>query len=397
MEEWIQDAERYVMNTYARSPVVLVKGRGSRVYDADGKEYIDFVAGVAVNSLGYCDHRVTVAFQKQAQRLVHVSNLYYNEPQIQLAKLLVRNSFADKVFFCNSGAEANEAAFKLARKFADDRGEKDGRAIITMKGSFHGRTLATLSATGQEKIHKGFEPLVPGFIHVPYDNLDAVRNAVTNRTIAVMVEPILGEGGVIIPSNEFLPGLRKLCDEKGLLLILDEVQTGLGRTGKLFAYEHAGVTPDIMTLAKGLGGGMPIGAMLAKDAVAKHLTPGSHASTFGGGPLACAAAMATMNAILEDGIVLDNVTRMGERLMAGLREIRDEFSFVKDVRGRGLLIGIEFDFNARPLVKDLLEEGFLVNVPTERTMRLVPPLVIGAKEIDLLLDALRRVLKRRPS
>ncbi|MEO5656326.1 MAG: aminotransferase class III-fold pyridoxal phosphate-dependent enzyme, partial [Nitrospiria bacterium] len=262
-EEWIDDAQRYLMAMYAhvRFPLVLSKGRGTRVYDRGGREYLDFSSGVAVNNLGHCHPKVTVALQKQAQRLVHTSNLYYNEPQIRLAKALATHSFADKAFFCNSGAEANEAAIKLARKFARLSGPPDRYEIIAALGSFHGRTMATISASGQPKLHAGFEPLLPGFVWAPYDDVGAVEKAVTEKTIAVMVEPVQGEGGVRVPKREYLRGLRTLCDDRGLLLILDEVQTGFGRTGRLFAYEHAGISPDIMTLAKGLGSGFPIGAM----------------------------------------------------------------------------------------------------------------------------------------
>ncbi|MDD5435071.1 MAG: aspartate aminotransferase family protein, partial [Nitrospira sp.] len=276
-----EDTRKYIMNTYKRLPLFITKGRGNRIYDGDGKEYLDFVSGIAVNNLGHCNPRVTIAFQKQAQRLVHTSNLFYTEPQVALAKLLVENSFADKVFFCNSGAEANEAAIKLVRRYGYDKG--NGRyEIITALNSFHGRTLATITATGQDKFHKGFAPLVPGFVYAPYNDIDSLKKAVTDKTAAIMLEPIQGEGGVNIPDNGYLEHVRKICDDHGILMVLDEVQTGIGRTGKLFGYQHSGMEPDIITLAKGLGNGLPIGAMLAKDNVAQSFSPGTHASTFGG-------------------------------------------------------------------------------------------------------------------
>ena len=311
-KKFFDDSNTYIMNTYGRYPVVLRKGRGMKVWSSEGKEYLDFVAGVAVDILGHCHPRVVVAIQKQAQRLIHVSNYYFIEPQIKLAKLLVQHSYADKVFFCNSGAEAIEAAIKLARKYVKEQVNPERFEIITAEGSFHGRTYAALSATGQEKFHKGFEPLVPGFVHIPYNDIAALKNAVTEKTCAVLLEPIQGEGGVRVPDQDYLKQVRDLCNENNLLLILDEVQTGMGRTGKLFAYEHFGITPDIMTIAKGLGGGVPIGAMLATDKVAAGFQPGNHASTFGGNPLVCAAAVATIETLLEDGFILDQCKRMNK-------------------------------------------------------------------------------------
>ena len=326
----IEDADHYLMPTYSRFPIVLRKGRGVKVWDTNGKEYLDFVGGIAVNVLGHCHPQVVVAIQKQAQRLIHVSNLYHIEPQVRLAKLLVMNSFADKVFFCNSGAEANEAAIKIARKYAHEHFGAECFEIISTFNSFHGRTIATLTATGQTKFQKGFEPLLPGFKHVPFNNIDALRAAVSERTCAVMLEPIQAEGGVNLPSEDYLTQVRELCDEKKLLLILDEVQTGMGRTGKLFAYEHYGITPDIMSLAKGLGGGVPIGAMLATDKVAAVFQPRTHASTFGGNPLVCAAAIAAIEALLEDGLVLDQCNRMSRYLVERLNQLDLEISRVRD-------------------------------------------------------------------
>ncbi len=294
-------SEKYIAHTYNRYPLLLVRGKGTRVWDLDGKEYLDFVAGLAVCNLGHCHPKVVKAIQDQAEKLIHVSNLYYIEPQIQLASLLCKHSFADKVFFCNSGAEANEGAMKLARKYAKEKIGEDRYEIITMERSFHGRTLATLTATAQEKFHKGYAPLMPGFKYVPFNDLKAVREAIDSKTCAVLLEPIQGEGGVNFPSEGYLKGLREICDEKGILLIFDEVQVGMGRTGKLFAYEHEGMKPDILTVAKSLAGGVPIGALLIRDEIAESFKPGDHASTFGGNPLATAAGVAALTAILKKG------------------------------------------------------------------------------------------------
>lgn len=391
----IEDAEHYLMNTYNRFPIVLRKGRGIKVWDIDGKEYLDFVAGIAVNVLGHCHPKVVVAIQKQAQRLLHVSNLYYNEPQVKLAKLLCSNSFADKVFFCNSGAEANEAAIKLARKYAKDHKGHHCYEIITAIGSFHGRTLATLTATGQEKFQKGFEPLMPGFRYVPFNDIDALRKSINEHTCAIMLEPIQGEGGVKIPSNHYLKMVRDLCDENNILLILDEVQTGMGRTGRLFAYQHYGITPDIMTLAKGLGGGVAIGAMLATDKVAASFQPGSHASTFGGNPLACKAAIVTIETILEDGFILDNCNRMGDYFINSLNQIRDYYpEKIIDVRGKGLIIGLELIRDGSPVVKACFEKGILINCTAGNVLRFIPPLIIEKRDIDYLIDSLEEILSK---
>ncbi|HTN44417.1 MAG TPA: acetylornithine transaminase [Nitrospiria bacterium] len=395
MDHLIDEAQQYLMNTYTRQPLIIHKGRGTRVYDPNGKEYLDFVGGVAVNNLGHCHPNVTVAFQKQAQRLVHVSNLYYTEPQVKLARLLVEHSFADKVFFCNSGTEAIEAAIKLVRKFSREKFGPDRYEIITMEQSFHGRTLAAVTATAQPKYHKGFEPLVPGFRYVPYNDLKAVSNAISDRTAAILVEPAQGEGGVRIPDPDYLPGLRKLCDEKGLLLVLDEVQTGIGRTGRLFGYEHSGIEPDIMALAKGLGSGLPIGALLAKDSVARAFTPGSHAATFGGNPLVCAAAIATLEVLLEEGFILDNCRRMGEYFVERLKGLQQRHPCVVSVRGLGLLVGMELAIDGKPIVQDCLEEGLLINCTMDRVLRFVPPLIILKEEIDLLINRLDGIFKKR--
>lgn len=388
------EANKYLMNTYNRSHIVLRKGRGMKVWGADGKEYLDFVGGVAVNCLGHCHPKVVIAIQKQAQRLMHVSNLFHIEPQIKLAKLLVEHSFADKAFFCNSGTEAVEAAIKLARKYAKDHTTPDRYEIITAQGSFHGRTFAALSATGQEKMHKGFEPLLPGFKHVPFNDIDALKNAVTKHTCAVMLEPIQGEGGVRVPDETYLKQVRQLCDERGLLLILDEVQTGMGRTGKLFAYEHFGIEPDIICLAKGLGGGVAIGAMLAKDKVAASFQHGSHGSTFGGNPLATAAAAATVEALLEDGFLMDHCRRMGEYLMAGLGKLKKDFpSLIVEIRGSGLLIGMEMTKTGASIVDMCAEKGVLINCTSGNVLRFMPPLIVAEKEIDTLMDVLEDIFE----
>lgn len=391
----LEESGHYTMNTYDRFPLVLRKGRGMSVWSSEGKEYIDFVGGIAVNILGHCHPRVVIAVQKQAQRLLHVSNLYHNEPQIKLAKLLVEYSFADKVFFCNSGAEANEAAIKLARKFAKENMPGNRYEILTAVNSFHGRTLATVTATGQKKFQKGFEPLMPGFRHMDFDDVDALRKSISEETCAVMLEPIQGEGGVRLPSPGYLKAVRELCDEHGLLLILDEVQTGMGRTGQLFAYEHYDLTPDIMTLAKGLGGGVPIGAMLATNKVASAFQPGSHASTFGGNPLACAAAVATIETLLEDGFILDQCRRMGAYLIKGLGELRSEHpSVITDIRGMGLMVGMELTRECASIVKACMERGVIINCTSGNVVRFTPPLIVREKDIDFMLDILDDVLGR---
>ncbi len=395
MKKLLDEAAKYLMNTYSRYPVILVKGRGSLVYGMDGKEYLDFVGGIAVNILGHCHPKVVVALQKQAQRLIHVSNLYHIEPQIKLAKLLVENSFADKVFFCNSGAEANEGAIKLARKYAKENISEDRFEIITALNSFHGRTLASLTATGQERFHKGFEPLVPGFKYVPFDDIKALEEAIDEKTCAIMLEPIQGEGGVRVPSENYFKEVRRLCDDNGILLILDEVQTGIGRTGALFAYEHFGIEPDIMTLAKGLGGGVPIGALLAKEKVAQAFVPGSHASTFGGNPLVCQAAIATVETVLEDGILLQECNRLGGYFKKRLYELKDEFSgIIVDIRGMGLMLGMELNRDCTQVVKACMERGVLINCTAGNTIRFTPPLTVSTEEIDQVVEILKDIFRR---
>jgi len=393
----IDESKKYLMNTYNRVPILLRKGRGMHVWSADGKEYLDFVGGIAVNCLGHCHPKVVIALQKQAQRLLHVSNLYHIEQQINLARLLIENSCADKAFFCNSGAEAIEGAIKLARKYARDHSPEDRYEIISAHGSFHGRTYAALSATGQEKIQKGFEPLVPGFIHVPFNDSEAVRKAVTERSCAVLLEPIQGEGGIRVPSEDYFMKVREICDEHKLLLILDEIQTGMGRTGKLFAYEHFSIEPDIITLAKGLGGGVAIGALLAKDAVASSFQHGTHASTFGGNPLACAGAVATIETLLEDGFILDSCRRSGKYFFSKLEKLKKDFpSSIIDVRGLGLMLGLELTMAGGPVVEACAKRGLLINCTSGNVLRFTPPLIIVEKEIDRLIDVLEDIFERQP-
>ncbi len=392
MRKLIEDSSNYLMHTYSRFPIVIRKGRGMKVWGMDGKEYLDFMGGVAVNCLGHCHPKVVVAIQKQAQRLIHVSNYFHIESQTKLAKILVDNSFADKVFFCNSGAEANEAAIKLARKYFREIIGQDKFEFITTINSFHGRTLAALSATGQEKFKTGFAPLVPGFKHVEFNDIEAIEKAITKNTCAVMLEPVQGESGVKIPAPDYLREVRKLCDRHGILLVLDEVQTGMGRTGKLFAYEHYGMTPDIMTLAKGLGGGVPIGAMLASDKIAAAFGPGTHGSTFGGNPLACSAAIASIGVLTEDGFILDQCRRMGKYLKKRLEELKKEFpSIVAEIRGMGLLVGMELTKEGAPIVNSCLERGLLINCTSGNILRFMPPLIVTEKDIDHLIDILGQI------
>jgi predicted acetylornithine/succinylornithine family transaminase len=383
----IADSQKYIANTYSRFPLVLVRGQGCKVWSSDGREYFDFVAGLAVCNLGHCHPRVVQAIQDQSRKLIHVSNFYHIEPQIELARLLVEHSFADRVFFCNSGAEANEAAMKLAKKYAKDAGRGDRFEFITMEKSFHGRTMAAMSATGQEKIQKGFDPMVPGFKYVPFNDMDALLRGVTPHTCAIMVEPIQGEGGVNCPSEGYLRELRELCRERGILLIFDEVQVGMGRTGKLFAHEHEGVYPDIMTLAKSLAGGVPIGAMLATEEVAKSFIPGTHASTFGGNPLATAAGVAALSVLLEDE-VLENCRRVGDYFLKRLMDLKGKHPFINEVRGRGLIIGMELDFEGAQIVTRCMEEGFLINCTMGNVLRFLPPLIISSEEVDQLIGTL---------
>jgi len=390
--EIIEQAERVIAATYKRPPIVIEKGKGCRVWDTEGKSYLDFVAGVAVCSLGHAHPRIAKALCSQADILFHVSNLYYTIPQVELASRLVENSFADRVFFCNSGAEANEAAIKLARKYFKDKGENGRYRIISMEKSFHGRTMATLSATGQDKIKKGYDPILEGFDFVRYNDVEALAGMITPLTCAVILEPIQGEGGVHVPGSEYLREVRKLCDKSGALLIFDEIQTGMGRTGKLFAYEHSGVEPDIMTLAKALGNGLPIGAMLAKEHVASAFVHGSHATTFGGTPVITSAALEVLKVLSEEKII-DRCDKTGAYFMERLLWLKSRHRSILDVRGKGLLIGMELDNEeGENLVNKCLERGFLINCIQGRIIRFVPPLIISKGEIDELITCLDEIL-----
>lgn len=387
----ISKADACIAQTYARFPIVLKNGHGCIVEDTDGKTYIDYLAGIAVCSLGHAHKGIAKAISEQAGKLVHVSNLYYTIPQTQLAEKLVKNSFADRVFFCNSGAEANEAAIKLTRKHALENGKSNRYRIIAMEKSFHGRTMATLSATGQEKIRKGFEPVLDGFDFVPFNDIDALEKAITGETAAVLLEPIQGEGGVRCPDDGYLEKVRALCDTHGILLIFDEIQTGIGRTGKLFAYEHFNIAPDIMTLAKALGNGLPIGAMLAKESVAGAFTPGAHASTFGGTPLITAAALEVLN-IIETENILAHVEKTGAYFREKLLWLKGRHDDIVDVRGKGLLLGMELTREGVPVVNACMERGFLINCIQDKILRFAPPLIITSQEIDALVACLDEIL-----
>ncbi len=391
-QEWIERSDRVIMKTYGRYPIVPVRGEGCVLWDADGKRYLDFLAGVAVNNLGHCHPKVVQAIQQQAATLIHCSNYYQIPTQIELAELLCNHSFADKAFFCNSGAEANEAAIKLARKYSRDTFGPERYEIITAADSFHGRTMATVSATGQEKVQKFFDPLLHGFRHVPFNDVAALKEAITANTCAIMLEPIQGEGGVNVPAPGYLQAVRELCDEHGLLLILDEVQTGIGRTGRLFAHEHFGIAPDIMTLAKALAGGAPIGAMLARDKYAVAFTPGTHGSTFGGNPLMTAAALAAVRAILEEGL-LNRAEEMGEYLLGELEALKKRFSVITGVRGIGLMIGMGLTIPGSEIVKKGHERGVLLNVTHDSVLRFVPPLVVTKQEVDEMIGILAGILE----
>jgi len=375
-----------LMTTYARLPVTFEKGEGAWLWDSNGKKYLDAVSGVAVCGLGHAHPKVAEALCRQAQTLVHTSNLYGIANQQALGERLVRAAGMDRVFFSNSGAEANEAAIKLARLYGHQKGI-DTPLIIVAEGSFHGRTLATLSATGNRKVQAGFEPLVTGFVRVPYDDVEAIRTVAKNSVgvAAILVEPIQGEGGVQVPTEGYLRDIRELCDTHGWLMMLDEIQTGMGRTGEMFACKHEGVLPDVMTLAKGLGNGMPIGACLARGAAAELFKPGNHGSTFGGNPLACAAGLAVLD-VLEQNDLATRAENLGTRMLLGLAEALNGNAHVTDIRGKGLMIGIELDRPCGELVKRALEQGLLINVTAERTVRLLPPLILSDAEADQIVQ-----------
>jgi acetylornithine/N-succinyldiaminopimelate aminotransferase len=387
----IAKADRVIAATYARYPLVLTRGEGATVWDADGKAYTDFVAGIAVCNLGHAHPRVADALCRQARTLLHVSNLYYTVPQAELAEWLVERCFADRVFFCNSGAEANEAAIKLARKYFSSKGGARRHRIIAAKLSFHGRTMATLSATGQEKIRKGFDPVLDGFDFVPFNDIEALEERIGETTCAVLLEPIQGEGGIRVPVPGYLKGVREICDRAGALLIFDEIQTGIGRTGRLFAHEHYEVAPDIMTLAKALANGLPIGAMLAREEVAAAFGPGAHATTFGGTPVITAAALESLR-VLEDEHLLERCRRTGQYFKQQLIELQGRHTVIAEVRGLGLMLGLELKQAAGPVVTACMQKGFLINAVQDRTLRFVPPLIISTDDVDRLIDCLDGVL-----
>ncbi len=392
--EIIELAHRHQVDVYGCLPLALVRGHGAYLYDADGNRYLDFFCGLAVTSLGHGHPRVVRAIKEQAEKLTHVSNVFHNEPAARLSERLSARFGNGRVFFANSGAEANEAAIKLARRF----GNRDGNRrfeVITTLGSFHGRTLATLSATGQEKYHQGFQPLVPGFRLVPFNDIAALERAVGPQTVAIMLEPIQGEGGVVVPDSDYVARVRELCDRSRLLLILDEIQVGMGRTGSFFAYEHSGIKPDIATLAKALGGGLPIGAMIAREEVAGAFTPGSHGSTFGGNPVACAAALAVLDAFDQEAI-LENATEIGAYILGRLREIAAGNDRVVEVRGRGMIIAMVLRGEAHPVVHACLGERLLVNATAGNVLRLLPPLNLTREEADAGLAIIERALKEAP-
>lgn len=383
----MEKADRFMFKTYKRFPITLVKGDGCLVWDEEGKEYLDFIGGIAVCALGHSSPVVSEAIYEQSKRLVHVSNLFYTQPQTELARILTENSFADRVFFCNSGAEANEAAIKLARRYSRKQFGPERNVIITMDNSFHGRTMATLSATGQERIREGYDPLLEGFKYVPFDDLDVLESAIDDSICAVMVEPIQGEGGVVVPADNYLKGIRDICSRHDILLIFDEIQAGMGRTGKLFAYEHFGVTPDIISLAKALGNGLPIGAMMATEKFNDAFGPGSHATTFGGSPLITASALAVVKSLINDGWI-ENARVIGDYFKDNLKRLQGKHSIIKEVRGVGLIIGLLLNRGGQDVVDACAKKGFLINCVQERILRFVPPLIIGRGEIDSFIECL---------
>jgi len=392
-QELIKLTNKYVARNYGRYPIGLVRGKGTIVWDASGKKYIDFIAGLAVDNLGHCPPTVVSAIRKQAGKLLHVSNLYHIEPQSQLAAELTRLTFANKFFFCNSGTEANEAAIKLARRWFYDKGQPKRFEIITMNDSFHGRTMASLSATAQKKIHTGFKPLLPGFKYVPFNNLVALKKAITKKTCAVLIEPIQGEGGVNPAQETYLKTLRKICNEKGILLIFDEIQTGFGRTGRLFAYERYKIKPDIITLAKALGGGIAIGAMGSTNKIIESFSPGTHGATFGGNPLACAASLASLKNLTKKGF-LQKASSQGDYFLKQLYCLKEKFPIIREVRGVGLMLAVELDQPGANVVSDCMKEGLLINCIQQNTIRFLPPLINTRKEIDLLITTLSKIFTK---
>lgn len=386
-QEFNESDQQHYLQTFKRYPLVLEKGQGSRVWDVEGKEYIDMLAGIAVNCIGH-NHPVLVnAISEQASKLIHISNFYVSEPQVKLSEKLTRIAGMDRVFFSNSGAESNEGAFKIARKYAHSIGR--GGDIISFKGSFHGRTLATI-ATGKKQMQEGFEPMPGGFKQVEFNDIEAVKAAADQNTAAIIIEPIQGEGGINVADSNFLKSLKAFCNEEDIVLIFDEIQCGMGRTGKMFAKEHFGINPDIMTLAKALGGGVPIGAILSSERVSSAIEFGDHGTTFGGNPLVCAASLATLKVIEEEDL-LRNVNEKGKWLQDRILGLNDPRMI--ELRGMGLMLGVEFDFETKPLVQKMLERGVLVNATAGNVLRLVPPLNIGFEELEITMNVLTESLK----
>ena len=386
-QETIALFDKYVIGNYGRLPRVMVKGEGSYLYDADGNKILDMFPGWAVSGIGHCHPRVVEAVRKQVGELIHIDNTFYSEPQGKLAQLLSERAFGGKCFFCNSGAEANEGALKLARLYT----AKEKYKFITAEGSFHGRTFATVTATAQPKYHEGFLPLLPGFAYIPFNDVKALEAAFTDEVAAVMVEPIQGEGGINVATQEFLGAIRELCDAKGAVMILDEVQTGIGRTGKWFGYQHFDVEPDIITMAKALGGGVAIGAMMAKPEIAATLVPGKHASTFGGNCLACAAAVATIEAIEEDNL-LQAAAEIGQYAQDKLRALKDKHPIIDHVRGIGMMIGIQLTRPGAAIVAACLEKGLRINCTHDTVIRFMPPMTVTREQIDAAVDIFDSVL-----
>ena len=382
-----------IMPTYGRLPIAFERGQGACLYDADGNRYLDALAGIAVVGLGHAHPAVTRAIQRQAETLVHTSNLYEIPLQEQLARRLCEISGMENAFFANSGAEANEAALKIARRYGNERGIENPQ-VIAMDGSFHGRTMATLTATGNRKVHAGFEPLLGGFLRAPYNDIPSVTNIAENNNgvVAIFVEPVLGEGGVQIPADDYLLKLRKICDDHDWLLILDEVQTGNGRTGRYFAYQHANILPDALTTAKGLGNGVPIGVCLARGPAAETLVAGTHGSTFGGNPLACAAALAVIGE-LTDGGVIERAAELGERIISALAKNLDGLNHVRDIRGKGMMIAVEFENPCTDLIQKALSKRLLLNVTTDTVLRLLPPLNLTDDEADEIVDIVTSLVR----
>lgn len=389
-KEVVQGYSESILSNVTRVPLCLVKGKGSRVWDLENREYIDFFPGWGVSGLGHCHPAVGHAIKNQVRKILHISNNYLNLKQLELAKEISRSSFPSRSFFCNSGAEAAEAAIKFARRYGQG---KERFEIITMKHSFHGRTYGAMTATGQDKTHQGFFPLVPGFAYAEFNDLDSVRRVLTGKTIAIMLEPIQGEGGVHVAAPEFLKGLRALCDQKDMLLILDEVQTGMGRTGKLFAYQHYGIEPDLMMLAKSLGNGVPIGALVVNSKIKREiLTPGTHATTYGGNPLVCVAALAVFKTIQKEGL-LQNAEKLGHYLRERLGEFKTKFKAIQEIRGKGLMCGVELGRPGQAYVDRARENGLLINCTQEKVLRIMPAITISRRWLDQGLGILAKVFK----